>query len=259
MPNLSRIIKTALLVSGIVAPVQAGPVLVWSHDSLRHLYTVDVATREASFVSSTTRTFLDIAFDSNGDLFGVSFGGALHRIDPSTGSSSAIGDLGVGLNSLVFGFDGSLWSAGPNALYRVNTDTGAAEMAVDLTPFDSAGDLAFDSSGNLLLVTLQGKLIRIDTEAQSFDIVGDLGFSDVFGLARAPDGTMFGITSGNLLLGVDTNTGVATGIGVITALDFQLGATYGSSFTTEAVPEPSTMVLFAVVLVGIAGRKLRPL
>lgn len=251
------VVSTFLLASIIGAPVQAGSVMVWAHDSERNLYTIDVATREASFVSRTPVVLFDIAFDPSGELFGVGEQGTLYSINPPTGELTLIGNLGARTNSLVFGLDGSLWSAGRNALYSVDPDTGTSELAVNLSPFDSAGDLAFDSLGNLLVSTTQGSLVRIDTTAQTFDVVGELGFEDVFGLARAPDGTMFGITSGNQLLSVDTNTGFATELGGITAQGFVLGATGGSSFATEAVPEPSTMILVAFGLAGIASRKLR--
>ncbi len=257
MGQLSRFTRVFFLLAFFGASAQGGQIPLWGNDSSNNLYVVDFDSLEATFVSSTDVTFFDIAFDSEGDLFGVSGGGELYQIDAPTGATSLVGELGTNTNSLVFGFDGTLWSAGVDTLYEVDRDTGIAEFAVDLWPFDSAGDLAYDSDGNLLLATLQGMLLRIDTEAGTFDVLGELGFPNVLGLTSADDGRVFGFTSGNQLLGVDPDAGVAENLGTITALDFVPGQTYGSSFSSEAVPEPGTMVLMGGGGVWIASRKRR--
>ncbi len=252
-----RSFRFLLLVCCAAAPVQAGSVRLWGQDSFNNLYTVDVATREATLVSTPSVLFWDIAFDAEGNLFGVSNNGSLYTIDPPTGSTTLIGSTGRTTNSLVFGVDGSLWAAGTGALYELDIETGEATLAVDLGPFASAGDLAFDTSGNLVLSTSQRSLIRIDTDLQSYQVMGDLGFFDIFGLARSEDGSMFGITSSNQLLTVNPSTGTSTSLGIITALDFTIGETFGSSFTSEAIPEPATFALLAVGLVAFVGQRRR--
>ncbi len=259
MRHSSWFIPIILFSSYIVVPAQAESLPLWGNDSLNNLYVVDIETRNATLVSQTDVLFYDIAFDSSGELYGVSGEEELYQIDPFSGATTLVGDVGTRTNSLVFGPDGTLWSAGVDALYTVDTETGAAAFAVDLAPFDSAGDLAFDNQGNLLLATLQGMLLRIDTEVGSFVTLGEIGFPNVLGLTRADNGNLFGFTSGNQLLGVDQNAGAAENLGTITALDFTPGQTYGSSFSNVVLPEPGTLLLLMAGAVGIARRKnLRP-
>ena len=86
-------------------------------------------------------------------------------------------------------------------------------------------------------------LINLNDNAHG-TVVGDLGFSSVYGLATADNDTLYGISSSKIF-SVDVTTGVGTEI-----LDYSgqgIGYSYGSSFITESqsspVPLPPTIIL----------------
>jgi len=234
----------ALIVSITAASCFAEPIVLHAHDRNNNLFTVDVQTGLAELVTTTPQQYFDIAFDESGTLFGVSSTGDLRTIDPLTGQTTLIGPSGTGPNALVFAPDGTLYAAANTSLFSVNTQTGQATETVSFGPNQSAGDLAFDTTGNLFLTTTAGDLLRIDLTSGTATTVGNTGHVDVLGLARGPNGNMFGLTASNELLAVDTTDGSTTVIAPITG-SFDLSATFGSSFTTETIlPEPASAALF---------------
>ena len=127
----------------------AAPIL-WISDSGGRLGTVDVATGSTTVVGNMGRVMLDIAFDSMGNLWGIS-GGNLYSVNSATAVSTLVGaTTGAGsINSLVFGPGGVLYAAG-TSLYSLNTTTGAGTLIGAGSGYASSGDLAF-VGGNLYL------------------------------------------------------------------------------------------------------------
>lgn len=112
------------------------------------LYTVDVTSGAFTRVGSTgaPQFFMDLAFDRNGNLFGVTttlnpstVPAILYRIDPATGSATKIVNL-VGSNfvmGLAFGRDGKLYATDFEqnpGLYVIDIKTGF-ETAIAALPF----------------------------------------------------------------------------------------------------------------------------
>jgi hypothetical protein len=245
-------LNVAVLAASFLVPivVSASPVL-WSGDSSGRLGTVDVATGNVNVIGSMGATMTDIAFDPNGNLWGITFG-SLYKIDKTTAASTLIGNLGTSANSLVFDSSGVLYTAN-SSLYTVNTSTGAASLVGDLGgPFSSSGDLAF-VGGELFLSASVGRdsLVKINTSDGSGSLIGNIGFPSVFGLA-SPNGTdLFGL-AGNNILSIDPTTGNGASI-----LDYSgqgLGPAFGSAFVTEAVvPIPAAAWLFGSGLLSLLG------
>lgn len=231
---------------------RAAPIL-HTHDAVGRLGTVDVATGSATVIGTMTAVMTDIAFAPDGRLFGLDFFN-LYTINPLTAAVSLIGSHGVpGANALVFRTDGTLFAAGGSStnLYTLDPASGAA-TSLGSIGFASAGDLAFNG-GSFFLSSISNQLVRITLgPTLSAVTVGAFGFSNVFGLATADDGILYGL-SGTQVLRVDPATGAGTlassfaGQGLTTA--------YGSSFTTEAVPEPGTALLLATGLMVLAARR----
>ena len=254
-----RLLATVFVVALLgVSNVSAAPIL-WIDDSSGSIGTVDVATGAATFIGNSGVILTDIAFDPLGNLWGVSFTN-LYKINKTTGAATLVGSLGAtnGANALVFASDGTLYAAATNStdLYTVNTSTGAA-TSLGSTGFSSAGDLAFNG-GALYMSSTGADLIRISLPSAAGTLVGPLGFTSVFGLATADNSILYGV-SGTQVFSVNTTTGAGT---LVT--DYAggpLGSANGTAFVTEAgatVPEPSTMLLLSVALVGIAaGRRRR--
>ncbi len=249
------------LCATIATPSLAAPIL-WISDSQANLATVDVATGIGTVIGNSGVALTDIAFDSSGTLFGVSFN-TLYRVNTSNASLTTVGSLGIGgANALVFGSNGTLYAAANNTtgLYSVNTLTGAATLLGD-TGFVSSGDLAF--VGNSLFLAAEtgasDSLVSVGLGPVSGGLVGSFGVNDVFGMARAENGVLYGVT-GNSIRSINTATGASTF--VITYNYAGRGQAFGTSFFLEAqqgVPEPATwaMMLLGFGAIGFAMRRRR--
>ena len=136
----------------------------------------------------------------------------------------------------------------------MNTSTGKATLLSQIG-VPAAGDLAFHE-GRLYLSALPNQLVEIDRNDYTVMVIGSMGFSNVFGMATGDDGILYGV-SGTRIFRIDTQTGAGTLI-----LDYAgrgLGPANGTSFTTEAIPEASSMVLTgisAALLAMGAGRTI---
>lgn len=241
---------------GFAAPAFAAPIL-WVSDSNGNIAKVDVATGLGTTIAYTGPVLTDIAFNSAGDLFGISFT-TLYKIDKDTGARTTVGALGgSAFNALVFGSTGTLYAAAGTSLYSVNTTTGLA-TTLGSTGFSSAGDLAF--FGGKLYLSASGStsssLVDVDLSPVNGTLVGSTGVNDVFGLARGDDGILYGV-AGNSVYTMNVTTGAAT---FKTSYNYAgRGVAFGSAFFAEAtgaVPEPTTwaMMMFGF---GIAGYSLR--
>lgn len=233
---------------------------VHAHDSLGNLYTVDVETTVAEWIGNTGQVFTDIAFDSEGRLFGISNQSryltkmALFEIDPEDASVVKIGDLGTGgfVNALVFDENGTLWAAGDEYIITIDPSTGAGTIFSDaVSGYGSAGDLALDEFLNMFLTTDTGMLIQIDRSNGSVSEVGMIPQNNMYGFAAGNDGQMYGLSSDNQIFLINPVTGTGTSLGSISA-SFTLGKTNGTSF----IPEPATLFLLAAgaILTGINSR-----
>ncbi|VDS09223.1 hypothetical protein PARHAE_02414 [Paracoccus haematequi] len=126
--------------------------------------------------------------------------------------------------------------------------------------FYSGGDLAFVGS-DFYLASSANQLVKIDLgNPGGTAAVGPFGVSDVFGLATAPGGRLYGV-AGTSIYEVDVTTGLATN--PLSFAGHGLGIAYGQSFYTKSgaepapVPVPPAGVLLAggLVLLGRARRR----
>jgi hypothetical protein len=165
-------------------PGWAGPVLTID-DSNGNIGTVDVVTGAVTFIGPSTifnvpstvgPTFTDIAYNSTGALFGVTFTN-FYTISTTTGIATLVGGLGgphPDINALVFSPTGTLYTAS-DTLYTINTATGLATALPNPlgAGIKSAGDLAF-LNGKLYLTALNGNLYTVDTTTGIAALVGSL-------------------------------------------------------------------------------------
>jgi len=224
---------------------------MYVHDSGGRLARVDVVTGDVDLIGNMGVIMTDIAFDPDGDLFGLSFN-SFFSINRTTAALSLIGNHSVpGGNALVFGADGTLYAAGATStsLHTINPATGASTNLGNMG-FASGGDLAFHE-GNFYLASTTSQLVRVDLgNLSNTAAVGPFGVSSVFGLATGDDGVLYGV-AGMQIFSVNTATGTATN--PVNYGGQGLGAAFGQSFFTESgappidnvIPEPSTYALIA--------------
>ncbi|WDE06687.1 PEP-CTERM sorting domain-containing protein [Thalassomonas viridans] len=246
-------LKVAAICLGLVSvKAIAGPIL-WSGDSNGTLGTIDVATGDVNIIGSMGVTMVDIAFDPNGMLWGVSVS-HLYSIDKFTGQSTLVGELGTTLSSLVFDSAGTLYGAN-SSLFTIDTTTGAAQnIGNGGDSYSSAGDLAIVEGKLLLSSALGNTLVQLDTSDGSGSVIGNIGYSGVYGLASSNGHNLFGL-SGTQVLSINATTGAATSV-----LDYSgkgLSLSYGTAFVTEAsaVPAPATLGLISLGLIGLVLRR----
>ena len=145
-----------------------------------------IAATNAGVVSTPAAPWSAMAFSPGGTLYGVTPGGDLAAIDPVTAVSSVFADLhltagGSGIGNLLDGEGLALSS------------NGTAYVSDGLNLFTA--DLASGLCSNI----------------GTFSQAGSSGFPFVFALAKAPNGTMFGLFLG--LCTVNLTNAQVTGIG----------------------------------------------
>jgi hypothetical protein len=138
-------------------------------------------------------------------------------------------------------------------LFTIDPGSGASTNLGDIG-FSSAGDLAFNG-GEFFLASTSNELVRIELgTSPTGTAVGPFGFVDVFGLATGDDGILYGV-AGTQVFSVNTMTGAGTLVSSFSGQGLTTG--FGSSFITEAIPEPSTVTLVATGLAALAIRRRR--
>ncbi len=243
-----------LILAAISNIVLSAPIL-YVHDNAGKLATLDATTGSVDIIGSMGTIMTDIAFSPTGDLYGISFG-RLYSIDVGTGQATLIGNHAVpGGNTLAFGEDGTLYSAGymSTSLYTINVSNGVTTNLGSMG-FFAGGDLAFHND-HLYMASLSNKLVDIDLDNLSNTVaIGSFAVSGVFGLATGNDNNLYAVANTSVF-SVNTSTG-----GTIDLVSFAkqgLGQAFGlSSFIPEIViatqiTEPATIMLFLSGLFGL--------
>lgn len=202
------------------------------HDSSGNLATVDVTTGTVSAIGNMGVVMTDIAFDPAGNLYGMSFTG-LYSINATNAAVSFIGNHGVsGGNALVFGSNGTLYGAG-----------GSTTSLFTINPLTGAstslGNMGFASGGDLAfnggdlyLASSSSQLIHINLGS-----IGSTAAVGSFGVANVfglatGDNGTLYAVAGTTIYTVNTATGAATS--PVSYGGQGLGQAFGQSFYTEA-------------------------
>ena len=234
--------------------------VIYVGDSSGTLGTLDPGTGNVNVIGNMGLTMTDIAMDSSGNLWGITFSD-LYTVNTTTAARTLVGSLGSSLNALTF-VGSTLYAAGPGTtqLFTVNTGTGAATSVFN-TGFASSGDLEY-FGGKLYLsadvndpstAVFDDSLIEIDLGgAITATNLGGLSHDLVYGLATN-GGTLYGIA------GTDTFTIDPATMTIGSDVSYA-GQGLGPAFGASTVPEPASFLiwsLFGACAIGLGWRRRR--
>jgi len=225
----------------------AGESVVYAH-SASALYRVDPGTLAVTAVGAfrwpgNADQMTDIALDRQGRMTGISFT-AVYSVDPKTAACTYLAPLQVpggggtfcGLSYIaVQAADAKeilVAAAANGALYEIDPQTGQSKPLGSFGGgLGASGDLV--SVKGLTLATVKSSasatdwLARVDPLTGKATLIGDTGFTDVFGLGFWKD-RVYGFTDGMRFILIDPKTGKA-------ALAATSAATWwGAGVTTSA-------------------------
>jgi hypothetical protein len=193
------------------------------------------------------------------ELYGVANGNTLALIDTTTGAATAIGPVSstnLRITGLTFDSDGTLYGSGQSSLFTFDLHTGAASLVGNMG-YTSAGDLAFDDTGNLFLSANTGiydSIVSVDKHTGMGTLLFELGFDQVNGLSFE-ESRLFGFTLYGETFIIDTDGGW-DGLVAMTGLD-AFGADAGMMVIPPAVPVPAAVWLFGTGILGLIGYSKR--
>jgi hypothetical protein len=273
-------LSAGLIAAWLVLASSAAPAapLIWIGDAAGNLVTVDIGTGEETLIGPMGVTFDDVAFDPDGNLWGLQSDN-LYQINTSTGA--AFGQTEVrsqfgfplGGNAMTFGSDGTLYIAGScilnpttfeiglGCISASDPDTGQGTV-LGATGRSPSGDLAFHegslyyTSANFSIPSAADDLILVNfANVAASTVVGNTGVQVMFGLDTGADGTLYGVAV-NSIYEVDPATAAATFIRAYTIGGAQAN---GASFPVTPIPLPGTALLLmsGFVLAGLRSRRLR--
>ena len=212
LPRTSAGTVNGANLSGINFTAAASPPVFYVIDDTQ-LALLDVAHQSVTIIGSTGTYLDDIAFDPNGNLFGIS-GNGLFTIDKTTGAATALGGpLGlVDTTSLVFSSAGTLYTAN-NSLCTINPLSGVgATVGHGGDGYQSSGDLAFFGDQLYLTSThtqTSDTLIKVNAATGAGTLLGDIGFPNVYGMATNDNVTLYGF-SGTKVIRINPATGAGS-------------------------------------------------
>ncbi len=189
----------------------------------------------------------------------------LYRIDTTTGATTLIGPLGVGLAGLTAAPDGTIYGHTISDLYTVNTTTGAATAILNLGAATiGEGDIAYNATTNEIFAVdfTASRFIRIDPIAMTANVVATLNVggvaatngidwdgltyrgSTIYGYVGPRAGNT-GLT--NQLFTVDPTTAAVTGVATLgTVAGFAGDIAYDAALDTFYLMSRASSNLFRI-------------
>ncbi len=177
------------------------------------LFDVRLPSGVMTAIGSTGLGLTDVALDPKNVLFGISFDG-LAIVNQSTGNAAqTISLTGESLNGADFAPDGTFFVSGGGSLFTLDPQAGTLTTVASFpSGLTSSGDIAFVGS-RLLATANQGTssdaLVEFDIGSGTSIVLGDIGFSCVWGLASYGT-SLYGFTCNGEIINMDTTTGAAT-------------------------------------------------
>ena len=218
-------LAAALLVA---LPLAARGETIMVNSSAGGIYLVDTETLRTEQVTVAPQ-FYDIAISPNGEIYGITSGGQLWRVDPS-GMHVPLAMTGTFVNALTFDPGGALVGAGHEQVVGISVGDGRTRSLGVFPGFMSSGDMAFAPDGALYATGSPGPayedgLYRIGADGGGMRLVGAIGFRNVYGLVwSVSTGGLIGVTEARELITIHPATGAGQLMGVLAIEGFGYGA-----------------------------------
>ncbi|MGK7895668.1 MAG: hypothetical protein AB4372_19145 [Xenococcus sp. (in: cyanobacteria)] len=257
LKDFSAILEKVICGSRSAKPATAKlqPQIVYVQDcifgEISKLYTLDIATGEASFVGSLTSDVYDIAFVGS-QLYGIdqesgSKTTKLVKINSVTGEVTEVGDIGFYVVGLAYNpTDETLYATAAKKLIKIDLETGRGQPVMTVSRNRrGCGEVTFARNGNgyisLIGPDKKKMLATCNLKTKRVKIIGNIGFPDLASMEFIGDelygvtGNFFDLGQDGQLIRIDTKTGKGTLVTTTTPLGRWAGMTIGEP-VTETLP-----------------------
>ncbi|MDO6444478.1 PEP-CTERM sorting domain-containing protein [Colwellia sp. 1_MG-2023] len=261
----NKFLKGLMASFGLVISSISNAALIYGSDPINFgnpLTVFDTETGTTTNLGSSVWN-LALAFDSNNSLFGIN-NTSLYSVDLNNGSTSLIanGAWGGFSESATFDLNNNLLTATSTGLYSVNTSNAATTFLgafVGHNTYDGIS-VATTSVDTILGTYSAGTIFGVDSG--NIYVIDPNTLVSTFLMSGPASETIAFDAEGNLY-GNDYNNGYYQ-LDLVNQNHSFLGgsghfgsAVYGAYSNQVDVPEPSTLTIFALGLMGLASRKIK--
>lgn len=203
-------------ISHVCDPVLGCQAHALAHDDAT-LYDVRLPSGQVNVIGATNAELTDLALSPSNVLYGIGFD-ALYTVSQQKGTATLLESISSGsINGADVSPDGTLWVSGGASLSTVDVQSGTLTFVASFPAGStSSGDLAW--VGSRLLATAVGgggdELVEFDVQKKTSKVLGPCGYGCIWGLA-AYGTTLYGLTCEGRILSIDTTSGAATQLNVV--------------------------------------------
>ncbi|MBD2774113.1 hypothetical protein [Iningainema tapete] len=259
--GFSGVLEKVICGSRTAKTVKLKPGAVYIQDcvsnELSKLYTLDLVTGKATFISEIVTEISDIAFVGS-QLYGLDREGdktQLVKIDLNSGDATVIGNILFACSGLAYHRQRqTLYATTAKQLIAINLETSKGTIVATVADKNyNCGEVAFDAEGKAY-ITLIGydkkkSLASCNLDTGEVKTIGNIGFADLASMEFVGDvlygvtGNFFNLGKDGQLIRIDTTTGKGTLVATTDPAGRWAGITVyepATVVTTESTPVVNT-------------------